>query len=265
MIKTELDNVKEYQILSKPKIHPSEAADTKRVNRKVGEETDYLGDGKVSWLGPVSTSKANLAPKQLSLDNCSVKTVFLFNEGDAPTSYSTSCGVGKKDDGKRKSDDIRTAIKDQENEVLKRLVAWKVGRNKNKGWKLWRSPSTGCGLSVSSSKKGAKNGNRGRLSTSGTGDVEVSFVAAVARAQPKDFMAIKKEWAAIPEADSAGKLCTKRRSVVVFTSPTTHQTYEWISSAIRVLAFQALTLIIDDVVELRRKNWRKKLHWRRIY
>ncbi|GJV50797.1 hypothetical protein Tco_1446538 [Tanacetum coccineum] len=88
MIKTELDNVKEYQISSKPKIHPSEAADTERVNQKVGEEIDSLGDGKVSWLGPVSTSKANLAPKQLSLDNYSVKTVFPFPEGDAPTSYS---------------------------------------------------------------------------------------------------------------------------------------------------------------------------------
>ncbi|GJS40877.1 IQ-DOMAIN 1-like protein [Tanacetum coccineum] len=76
----------------------------------------------------------------------------------------------------------------------------KVGGNKNKGWKLWRSPSAGCGSSVSSSTKGAKNGNGGRLSTSGSGDVEVSFSAAVAtvvRAQPKDFMAVKKEWAAI--------------------------------------------------------------------
>ncbi|GJS47118.1 ribonuclease H-like domain-containing protein [Tanacetum coccineum] len=63
-----------------------------------------------------------------------------------------------------------------------------------------KSPSAGCGLSVSSSTKGAKNGNGGRLSTSGTGDVEVSFnavVATVVRAQPKDFMAVKKEWAAI--------------------------------------------------------------------
>ncbi|GKA96242.1 ALP1-like protein, partial [Tanacetum coccineum] len=58
----------EYQISSQSKIHPSKAEDTKRVNRKVGEETDSLGDGKVSWLGPVSTNKANLAPKQLSLD-----------------------------------------------------------------------------------------------------------------------------------------------------------------------------------------------------
>nr|GEU44065.1 dual specificity tyrosine-phosphorylation-regulated kinase mbk-1-like [Tanacetum cinerariifolium] len=164
------DNVKEYQISSQSKIHPSEAADTERVNRKVGEETDSLGDGKVSWLGPVSTSKANLVPKQLSLDkriepievnlqhpnkgallkdefldnpwsrndefksgsselwnnNCSVKTVFPFSEGDASTSYSTSRGVGEKDDGKRKSDDIRAAIKEQENEVLKALYFGKT-------------------------------------------------------------------------------------------------------------------------------------------
>ncbi|GJZ84219.1 SNW/SKI-interacting protein-like protein [Tanacetum coccineum] len=97
--------------------------------------------------------------------------------GDAPTSYSTSRGVGEKDDGKRKSDDIEPAIKDQENEVLKALYFGKTQRsidlkvfgglslpvvpgqirgNKNKGWKLWRSPSAGCDLSVSSSTKGAR-------------------------------------------------------------------------------------------------------------
>ncbi|GKE12689.1 hypothetical protein Tco_1416240, partial [Tanacetum coccineum] len=67
-------------------------------------------------------------------------------------------------------------------------------------WKQWKSPSAGCSLSVSSSTKGAKNRNGGRLLTSGTGDVEVSFstdVATVVRAQPKDFMAVKKEWVAI--------------------------------------------------------------------
>nr|GEU65824.1 protein kinase, catalytic domain-containing protein [Tanacetum cinerariifolium] len=83
MIKVELDNVN--QISSQSKIHPSEAADTEIVNRKVGEETDSLGDGKVSWLGPYKL------------------------------------WLGEKDDGKRKIDDIRAAIKDQENEVLKAL------------------------------------------------------------------------------------------------------------------------------------------------
>nr|GEX73971.1 SNW/SKI-interacting protein [Tanacetum cinerariifolium] len=156
-----------------------EEADIDKVNQKVGEVTDSLSDGKASWFRSVSTSKANLVPKQLSLDNCSIKIVFLFHEGDAPTSYSTSRVVGEKDVAKQKSDDIGPAITDQEN-------------------KLWRSPSAGCGSSVSSSIKGAKNGNRGRLSTSGTGDVEVSF------------------------------------SVVVAT--------------------MALTLIIDDVVELRRRD-----------
>ncbi|PWA88750.1 Protein kinase, catalytic domain-containing protein [Artemisia annua] len=157
------------------KVYPSEA-DTERVNRKVGEDKDTDGDGKVSWLGPVNvnvnvntSSKTNLVQKQLSLDklvetkevnpnkgvvskdefldnpwsrndefksgsselwnsNCSVKTVFPFPEVDASTSYSsTSRGVGEKDDGKRKSsDDIRAAIKEQENEVLKALYFGKT-------------------------------------------------------------------------------------------------------------------------------------------
>ncbi|GJZ81950.1 hypothetical protein Tco_0646944 [Tanacetum coccineum] len=76
----------------------------------------------------------------------------------------------------------------------------KVRGNKNKGWRLWRSPSAGCASSVSSSTKGVENGNGGRLSTSGSAYVELSFSAAVAivvRGQPKEFMAVKKEWVAI--------------------------------------------------------------------
>ncbi|GKC36396.1 hypothetical protein Tco_1048780, partial [Tanacetum coccineum] len=52
----------------------------------------------------------------------------------------------------------------------------KVGGNKNKGWKPWRCPSAGCASSASSSTKGVKNGNGGRLSTSGLADVELSLL-----------------------------------------------------------------------------------------
>nr|GEW28554.1 hypothetical protein [Tanacetum cinerariifolium] len=48
---------------------------------------------------------------------------------------------------------------------------------------LWRSPSAGCGSSVSSSTKGAENGNGGIC----------RLVLLWRRAQPKDFMATKKE------------------------------------------------------------------------
>ncbi|KAK9066176.1 hypothetical protein SSX86_013497 [Deinandra increscens subsp. villosa] len=74
----------------------------------------------------------------------------------------------------------------------------KIGGNKVRTWKLWRSPSAGCS-SVTSSSKGVKN--VGRLSTSDASrSEEVSFSAAVAtvvRAPPKDFMFVRKEWAAI--------------------------------------------------------------------
>ncbi|KAI3766440.1 hypothetical protein L2E82_16498 [Cichorium intybus] len=72
----------------------------------------------------------------------------------------------------------------------------KVGSNKTRTWKLWRSPSSGSSVS---SSKGIKSG--GRMSTSdGSRSEDVSFSAAVAtvvRAQPKDFMFVRKEWAAI--------------------------------------------------------------------
>ncbi|GJS74590.1 putative mitochondrial protein [Tanacetum coccineum] len=54
----------------------------------------------------------------------------------------------------------------------------RVGGNKNKGWKLWKSPSAGCASSASSSTKGVKNENGGRLSTSGSADVELLFTVA---------------------------------------------------------------------------------------
>ncbi|GKC41916.1 SNW/SKI-interacting protein [Tanacetum coccineum] len=161
-----------------------EEADTEKVNQKVGEETDSLGDGKASWFGSVSTSKANLAPKQSSLDNCSVKIVFPFLEGDAPTSYSTSRGVGEKDDEKLKSDDIRPPIKEQENEVLKALYFGKTQRS------IDLKVFGGLSLPVVPEQIRGENGNGGRLSTSGTSDIEASFsvvVATVVRAQPEGF------------------------------------------------------------------------------
>ncbi|XP_076920770.1 uncharacterized protein LOC143581987 isoform X2 [Bidens hawaiensis] len=142
-IKTE--NVKEYQVSSQSKIH-----DTERVNRKVGEET------RVSFHGPVSNSRVNSVPniEHVSKDDFvenpwsrnyefgSVKTVFPFPEGDVSTSCnnnnndninkhsisgsnnntnSNTTRVSEKEVGKRKTDNIRAAIKEQENEVLRAL------------------------------------------------------------------------------------------------------------------------------------------------
>ncbi|KAJ0764034.1 putative dual-specificity kinase CMGC-DYRK-PRP4 family [Helianthus annuus] len=159
-----IENVKEYQISSQSKIHPSEASDTERINRKVGEET------KVSLLGPVTNSKTNLVPniepKELNLQRkgnvskddfvenpwsrnyefCSVKTVFPFPEGEASTSYNNNNNnnhntnnnnsnsnnttrVSEKEDGKRKTDNIMVAIKEQENEVGRALYFGKPQGN----------------------------------------------------------------------------------------------------------------------------------------
>ncbi|XP_071711093.1 protein IQ-DOMAIN 6-like [Rutidosis leptorrhynchoides] len=73
----------------------------------------------------------------------------------------------------------------------------KFGVNKSRTWKLWRSQSGGCSPSVSSSSERIK----GRLSNSdGLRSEDGSFIAAVAtvvRAQPKAFMLVRQEWAAI--------------------------------------------------------------------
>ncbi|MFS7960115.1 putative dual-specificity kinase CMGC-DYRK-PRP4 family [Helianthus anomalus] len=164
-----IENVKEYQISSQSKIHPSEASDTERINRKAGEET------KVSLLGPVTNSKTNLVPniesKELNLQRkgnvpkddfvenpwsrnyefCSVKTVFPFPEGEASTSYNNNNNnnnnnhntnnnnsnnnsnnttrVSEKEDGKRKTDNIMAAIKEQENDAGRALYFGKPQGN----------------------------------------------------------------------------------------------------------------------------------------
>ncbi|GKD11002.1 SNW/SKI-interacting protein [Tanacetum coccineum] len=102
-----------------------EEADTEKVNQKVGEETDSLGNGKASWFG-----------------------------------------------------------------------SEKVRGNKNKVWKLWRSPSAGCGLSVSSSMKGARmeieGGCRLRVRVIWKCRLVLMWLLWL-ELSPKHFTAIKKE------------------------------------------------------------------------
>ncbi|GKA31054.1 SNW/SKI-interacting protein A-like protein [Tanacetum coccineum] len=72
----------------------------------------------------------------------------------------------------------------------------KVRGNKNKGWKLWRSPSAGCGLSVSSSTKGARmemeGGCRLRVRVIWKCRLVLMWLLWL-ELSPKHFMAIKKE------------------------------------------------------------------------
>jgi hypothetical protein len=67
------------------------------------------------------------------------------------------------------------------------VVQDKVGDNTKKKWRLWRSSSEGM--------------NRGKMFASKASDSSSgafnSAIATVMRAQPKDFMVIKQEWAAI--------------------------------------------------------------------
>ncbi|KAJ9546153.1 hypothetical protein OSB04_025860 [Centaurea solstitialis] len=63
---TRTDDVKEYEIPSQSKIHPTEVADIYRVSVKVGAETDSSAGRKQSLPG--STFKASLVPKQQSMD-----------------------------------------------------------------------------------------------------------------------------------------------------------------------------------------------------
>lgn len=73
------------------------------------------------------------------------------------------------------------------------------GGGKNRKWKLWRSASGGIAVGLSKSVKGG--GNLGDSDGSESSFLSDSALAAamatVIRAPHKDFVIVKKEWAAI--------------------------------------------------------------------
>lgn len=75
-----------------------------------------------------------------------------------------------------------------------------MGDNKSKKkWKLWRSSSEGFG---SSSSKGLEMRHvvaapQASNSSFMADDMLAAAMATIVRAQPKDFRAVKREWAAI--------------------------------------------------------------------
>ncbi|KAK8641876.1 hypothetical protein V6N13_011247 [Hibiscus sabdariffa] len=81
-------------------------------------------------------------------------------------------------------------LKDISNQCFSFLQE-KMGDNKSKKkWKLWRSSSEGNG---SSSSKVLKTDDSSFMAD----DVLAAAMATIVRAQPKDFRAVKREWAAI--------------------------------------------------------------------
>lgn len=70
------------------------------------------------------------------------------------------------------------------------------GSGKNKKWKLWRSSSGDLGLS-GSAWKGFRGRHRSESEGSDSSNAYSAAVATVVRAPPKDFKAVREEWAAI--------------------------------------------------------------------
>ena len=71
----------------------------------------------------------------------------------------------------------------------------KIGENKGKKkWKLWRSASEGFGSTV---KRSNATESEPSVASLVADEAFAAAMAAVARAQPKDFVIVKKEWAAI--------------------------------------------------------------------
>ncbi|KAK8574897.1 hypothetical protein V6N13_033886 [Hibiscus sabdariffa] len=69
----------------------------------------------------------------------------------------------------------------------------KVGDKTKKKWRLWRSSSEGLGSKICHVGSSSEASN----SSSMAPDVLASAVATLARAPPRDFRAVKREWAAI--------------------------------------------------------------------
>ncbi|KAK8483257.1 hypothetical protein V6N12_031455 [Hibiscus sabdariffa] len=69
----------------------------------------------------------------------------------------------------------------------------KVGEKTKKKWRLWRSSSEGLGSKICHVASSSEASN----SSSMAPDVLASAMATLARAPPRDFRAVKREWAAI--------------------------------------------------------------------
>ncbi|XP_010526054.1 PREDICTED: protein IQ-DOMAIN 1-like [Tarenaya hassleriana] len=73
---------------------------------------------------------------------------------------------------------------------------YEKGSGKSKKWRIWRSSSGDLGLS-GSTWKGFKGRHRSESEGSDSSDAFSAAVATVVRAHPKDFKAVREEWAAI--------------------------------------------------------------------
>lgn len=73
-----------------------------------------------------------------------------------------------------------------------------MGDKNKKKWRLWRSSSEGFGSSMKVNiKRGQSTVSEASTCSFVANDAFTAAVAAVVRAQPKDFLVIKQEWAAI--------------------------------------------------------------------
>ena len=72
-----------------------------------------------------------------------------------------------------------------------------MGGGKGKKWTLWRSSSSGSGGGVTTLSEGTKV--RGRLSEAAASDSPfmAAAMATVVRAPARDFMVVRRQWAAI--------------------------------------------------------------------
>ncbi|PIN25544.1 Dual-specificity tyrosine-phosphorylation regulated kinase [Handroanthus impetiginosus] len=151
-----------FLVPGKARLNPAETVDSGTVDRKSGEDASFSGEKRISWPGNVSNTSVEprheknehkevvqqrkptiMCSKDERVDNpwsrsdvsshpsselwkeCSVKTVFPFSRGDTSTSYDSA--VDKKE-GKKKAElnDIRSAIKEQVDEVGRALFFGKT-------------------------------------------------------------------------------------------------------------------------------------------
>ncbi|EPS61016.1 hypothetical protein M569_13785, partial [Genlisea aurea] len=73
----------------------------------------------------------------------------------------------------------------------------KVGGNKGKKWKLWRSSSDGALAANNNSGPYPTEADQSEVSSQILDGEMAAAVAALAKASPKDFMVIRREWAAV--------------------------------------------------------------------
>ncbi|KAH7851567.1 hypothetical protein Vadar_013465 [Vaccinium darrowii] len=132
------ENLPEFQVIGRSRLHSAEASDAGKANAKAEEEINVSGEMKTLWVGSSSKpsiNESNLAgelkelDQQLDISSVPSRDNFVDNPWSRSNEPANSSAVLRKDCSvktRTKISEIRAAIKEQVDEVVRALYFGKT-------------------------------------------------------------------------------------------------------------------------------------------